>query len=244
MGRRLLGGRARHWREARFFDRGRTRRTKVAQPQRTTDGPAGGPERSDVAAALAEQRREIARDVHDGVAQELAFIVCQLQRLETSADDEPLVRELRAASRRALQEARLTIDDLRAPRDQPLAQLLESEVSSFEARFGVAVELHLDLRCEVDRDHRTAVLRIVGQALANAADHGAARRVSVRVRSHPSGVALSVADDGAGFAPAAVGAEPHGWGLLSMRERAEVLGGSFAIRSVPGHGTEVAVTLP
>lgn len=182
--------------------------------------------------------------MHDGVAQELAFIVGQLQRLETRAADAELVRELCAASRRALQEARLTIDDLRAPPDLPLAQLLEAEVGSFEARFGVAVELHLDLRCEVDRDHRTAVLRIVCQALANAADHGAARQVCVRVRSHPSGVTLSVADDGAGFAPAAVAAGPHGWGLLSMRERAEALGGSFAIRSVSGHGTEVAVTLP
>ncbi|MBB4663959.1 sensor histidine kinase [Conexibacter arvalis] len=238
MARRLLGGRARHAQGSRPDDRRPTRRrrpppTRAARRRR----------RDPVAAALAEQRREIARDVHDGVAQELAFIVFQLDRLPSRADDERALLELRAAARRALREARLTIDELRAARELPLSQLLEEEVSSFESRSGVAVDLRLELSCDVDRDRRIAVLRILGQALANAADHGAARRVRVHVHARDDRVALSVADDGAGFASAAA-AGSHGWGILSMRERAELLGGSFSVVSAPGRGTEVAVSLP
>lgn len=195
-----------------------------------------------VARALAAQRRQIARDVHDGVAQELAFIAGQLDRLSAQPADDDLLRELRAAAHRGLREARLTIDELRAARHVPLRELLDDEVASFSARTGVPVDLRLELDCDVGRERRIAVVRILGQALANAADHGAARRVRVHVRAHAAGIELSVADDGAGFAAASAGG--RGWGLLSMRERAELLGGSFTVDSVPGRGTEVAVSLP
>lgn len=199
-----------------------------------------------VDSALAEQRREIARDVHDGIAQELAFIAVQLRQLDRTSGDGDLVRELQAASRRALLEARLTIDVLRAPGEVSFAWLVEQAVRSFEARSGVAIELRLELDgCPPpDRERRTAVLRILGQALANAAEHGAARRVRVSLRAGPAGLSLRVSDDGAGFVPAAVGARPRGWGIVSMRERAELLGGSFTIDAAPGEGTEVAVVLP
>lgn len=197
---------------------------------------------AEVASALAAQRRQIARDVHDGLAQELAFIAGQLDRLAAQRADDDLLRELRAAAHRGLREARLTIDELRAARHVPLRELLGDEVASFTARTGVAVELRLELACDVDRDRRIALLRILAQALANAVDHGAARRVRVHVRAAAAGIELSVADDGTGFAAAAAGV--RGWGLLSMRERAELLGGSFSIDSVPGRGTEVAVSLP
>ncbi|MDO8212480.1 sensor histidine kinase [Conexibacter sp. CPCC 206217] len=203
-------------------------------------------ERERRSAALAEQRRAIARDVHDGLAQELAFIAAQLQRLDGAAPDPDLVRELRAASRRALIEARLTIDTLRAPSDVPLGTLVEQAVASFTARFGVAVELRLELAgaAASDRARRTAVLRILGQALANAVEHGTAERVRVCLRTCAGGLSLSVADDGRGFAPPVGAPAPRGWGLVSMRERAELLGGSFRVSARPGEGTEVAVVLP
>jgi signal transduction histidine kinase len=220
------------------------RRTRPA-PRRAAAGPRRR-ERARLAAALAEQRRAIARDVHDGLAQELAFIAAQLQRVDGVTHDADLVHELQAAARRALQEARLTIDTLRAPPDVPFARLVQQAVMSFEARFGIAVELQLEVASDVaaDPERRTAALRILGQALANAVEHGAAQRVHVCLRTVTEGLSLSVADDGAGFAPTAVVPAARGWGLVSMRERAELLGGSFSVYARPGRGTEVAVVLP
>lgn len=243
MARRVLGGQARCSSHSRVLNRPRTRRrrqTRPAPPRRLQERA----ERARLAAALTAQREAIARDVHDGIAQELAFIAGQLDRLDRGDDD--LARELRSAARRALHETRLTIEVLRAPPGVSFRHLVERAVATFEARFGVPVELRLELLDDIsaDRERCTAVLRILGQALVNAADHGTPRCVRVLLRASASGLTLNVADDGAAPAPAPATPAPRGWGLVSMRERAELLGGSFSIVTRPGVGAEVAVVLP
>lgn len=195
-----------------------------------------------LAAALTAQRHAIARDLHDGLAQELAFIAAQLPRLGRSGDDRRLLRELQVAAGRALLEARLAIDALHAAEAVPLAVALRRLAEAVRRRFGADVRLTLARGLAVDAPRRAALLRIAAQALANAVEHGGAGRVEVALeRAEGGAVRLRVADDGAGFDPAA---DAPGWGLVSMRERCELLGGRFAVASRPGHGTEVTAVLP
>ena len=189
----------------------------------------------------ATDRRRVARDVHDGLAQELAFIASHAQRLDRSGADAAIVRQLQAAAQRALLEARLTIELLRAPDDAPLDLLVKRTVASFQARFRVAVDLDLAGAPGVDAERRTAFLRILGQAMANAVEHGGASRMVVRLRECDGGVSLRVDDNGCGFDASRT---RSGWGLTGMRERAELLGGRFNISSRPGLGAAVEVGLP
>jgi signal transduction histidine kinase len=189
----------------------------------------------------ATDRRRVAREVHDGLAQELAFIASQAQRLDRTGGDAAIVRHIQAAAQRALLEVRLTIELLRAPDDAPLELLVKRAVASFEARFRVAVDLDLAGAPGVDAERRTAFLRILGQALANAVQHGGASRVVVRLRACEEGVTLRVEDNGRGFDASRTAS---GWGLTGMRERAELLGGRFSISSRPGLGAAVEVVLP
>jgi len=191
----------------------------------------------------ATDRRRVARDVHDGLAQELAFIATHAQRLDRTGADAAIVRQIQAAAQRALLEARLVIELLRASDDAPLEVLVKRAVAAFEARFRVTVDLDLDLAgaTGVDAERRTAFLRILGQALANAVEHGAASRVAVSLRACDDGVSLRVDDNGCGFDASRTSV---GWGLTGMRERAELLGGRFSISSRPGLGAAVEVVLP
>ena len=191
-----------------------------------------------------DERRRLARDMHDGLAQELAFIVTHSQRLGESGDDAATAAHLRAAAERALHDSRTTIAVLTAPDDAPLDRLIARTVETFRSRFGVEVDLDLDHEVVVDAERRNALLRILHEALTNAVRHGSAQRVQVRLTSGRGGPSLRIADDGAGFdVPAAVGAG-RGLGLMSMGERAELLGGGLNILSSPGAGTVVEVGLP
>jgi signal transduction histidine kinase len=192
-------------------------------------------------AALAE-RRSIARDVHDGLAQELVFIADRARRLERRGEDAAIVSQIEAAAQRGLLEARLTIEALRAPEGEPFARLLARAVDAFQARYPVSVELDVPPALALDAERGTELLRIAGEAIANAVAHGGAAHVRVRLRAHSDGrLSLRVTDDGAGFDAATV---PEGWGIAGMRERAALLGGRLHVHSHPGAGAVVGVTLP
>jgi signal transduction histidine kinase len=186
-------------------------------------------------------RRRVARDVHDGLAQELAFIASHAQRLDRTGADAALVGQIQAAAQRALQEARVTIELLRAPDDAPLELLVKQTVAAFQARFRVAVDLDLAGAPGVDAERCTAFLRILGQAMVNAVEHGGASRMAVRLRSCDGRLSLRVADNGCGFDTSHT---TSGWGIVGMRERAELLGGRFDVSSRPGLGATVEVVIP
>ena len=109
-------------------------------------------------------------------------------------------------------------------------------------RVGARVRLDLVPDLVVSAARREALIRITREAVSNAARHGRASTISVELASAPE-LRLRVSDDGVGFSPAAAGAA-HGFGLVSMRERAQALGGTFRVSSAPGRGTEVEVLLP
>lgn len=192
-----------------------------------------------------DERRRMARDMHDGLAQELAFIASHSQRLRHTGEDATTVAHLQSAAERALHDSRTTIAVLTAPEDVPLDRLVVRTVESFRSRFGADVELDLDHDLVVGAEGRNALLRILHEALINAVRHGSAQQILVRLTGDSNGgPTLRIADDGCGFdVPAAVSAG-KGLGLTSMQERAGILGGTLSIASRPGAGTVVEVGLP
>jgi signal transduction histidine kinase len=194
-------------------------------------------------AAVLEERRRIARNLHDGLAQELAFTATQARALGEGSVHPSRARLVAAAAERALDESRRAIAALTRPLDEPLevalAQCAEEVCGRFEAR----LELDLASDLAVDGDVREALLRILREAVANAVRHGQATSVVVRLRG-PSPIRLEVKDDGHGFDPTDLRHLSGRFGLVSMRERAEGLGGTFTLWSSPQQGTTVEVVLP
>jgi signal transduction histidine kinase len=194
-------------------------------------------------AAVLEDRRRMARDLHDGLAQELTYISAQTKRLAAHPEETRLLERISSAAGRALDEARLAIAALTRPVDEPFLQVLQRLTEEMCHRFDVKVVTALDPAAAVSADQAEALLRIIGEAIRNAVRHGGARRVEVTLTAEP--LALTIADDGRGFVLDGVdAAQRSGFGLISMRERAESVGGELAITSVPGEGTTVQVGWP
>ena len=190
--------------------------------------------------AVLEERGRIARDLHDGLVQELAFIGRNLYRLD---EQDRTVVQIKASAERALAESRRAIAALTRPLDEPLGHALAEAAHETAEREGTRIALDLSPGIEVDFERREALIRIACEAIANAARHGAAEIVRVEL-SNGRGVRLKVTDDGAGFDLDALSERPHrGFGLVSMRERALALGGEFHVTSAPGQGTTVEVIL-
>jgi signal transduction histidine kinase len=190
--------------------------------------------------AVLEERRRLARNLHDGLAQELAFLGRNLQRLD--AQDAVVIRA-KAASIRALAESRRAIAVLTQPLDEPLDVVLAAAAQDVAAREGGRIVLELDERVQVDVDRREALVRIACEAISNAVRHGRAPLVRVQL-ANGRRVRLRITDSGTGFDPEKTRRNGvGGYGLLSMRERAQSLGGEFRLVSAPGSGTEVEVLL-
>jgi signal transduction histidine kinase len=198
--------------------------------------------------AQEEERRSIARDLHDEMGQVVTAMTLDLQRAAAAAErdkkDDLIGRALHGAARllHSIHEVAARIrptllDDL------GLKDAVQSYLSDYERRTGIAVRTDLifgggDVPAGVSEN----VYRILQEALTNVAKHARATEVAVTLRVAGDHVVLTVRDNGVGFAPAAV--DGKRLGLLGMRERAELLNGTFAVKSEPGKGTEVQVTLP
>lgn len=189
--------------------------------------------------AVLEERRRLARDLHDGLAQELAYISRAATQLD-DADVDPEVQDrLKAAAQRALSESRQVIAALATPADGPMEGLLERVAYEAAARFGVDVDLDITSGARLDSARQEALIRITGEAVANAARHSGSERVRVILDWHHGRPHLLVIDRGVGFDP---GESPRGgFGLTSMRERAAAVGAHLRINSAPGAGTRVEV---
>ena len=186
--------------------------------------------------ATSEERRRVARDLHDGLAHELAFIASKARRSGAPSE----VKELSGAADRALDEARRAITVLSLSEPQSLVSALTQTAEDLGARLGVPVLVDLDEQVVVDVDVAEQLLRIAREGLTNAAVHGNPNFVTVTLRDETDRYRLVIADDGYGFDPDRV--DPTRFGLISMRERAASLGGTFAVDSSPGHGTRLEVT--
>lgn len=200
-------------------------------------------------AAVLDERRRVARDLHDGVAQELSFISSQMHWLlgeSTQNGGDGTFRRtsglIMEAVQRALDESRGAISALNRPLHEPLHLALAHTAEEVTGRLGAHLELELDDRIAVAPASEEALTRIMREAISNAVRHGHAGTVVVEL-SNGSGIRLRVSDDGKGFDPSQPQSKGS-YGLISMRERTEALGGTFKLSTQPGRGTSVEVRLP
>lgn len=197
--------------------------------------------------AIAERAR-LARELHDGIAQDLWTAKLELDRLGTEIGDAPelvavQLERVRGAIEAARSEAQDAVHALRAGFDAGLTlqEELPRRLDAFIARTGYPLDLELDDRVVLRGITTTETLRVLDEALHNVAKHADATRIRVRVVQDGTDVHLSIEDNGRGFTPS--DALP-GHGLLGMRERASLLGGHLEVRSSPGDGTHVELVVP
>jgi signal transduction histidine kinase len=189
--------------------------------------------------AVHRERRRIARELHDGIAQELAFIRSQAYRLRPEGDD-PASHIMKAAER-ALDESRHAIATLARPVNASLDVSVAQAAEEVAARDGIEVALHLEPGLQVSDAVHDALGRIVREAMGNAVRHGGADSVEVTL-ARSGQLQLVVEDNGAGLRDE----QPNGtgFGLVSMRERAEALGGTVALSCGSPRGARLEVRLP
>ena len=200
--------------------------------------------------AQEQERRRLAGDIHDGISQRLVSLWYHLLAAESAAsaaDPATVLRELGTAKElatAALDEARGAIGGLRPTLldDLGLGPSLESLARSIPVEEVIVDVEPVSLPSHVE----VALYRIAQEALQNVVKHAGATSVTVRLGRDSDGVRLSVSDDGKGFGNLSVeeAAERHAYGLVGIQERAELIGASLTVRSLPEKGTTVEVLVP
>lgn len=198
--------------------------------------------KADTDAADLRAREQMARELHDGLTQELGFIASQTSALASGRGDPALTDHIAMAAERARNEARRMIDALEGTARPPLRTVVLDTTVPVADRDGATVrmqgggDVHLDPRVSHE------VSQIAREATANAVRHGKARTVTIVADIDGPHLCLAVRDDGVGFDRGSV--HQRGFGLRSMEQRALQLGGALVIRSTPGIGSVVELTVP
>jgi two-component system sensor histidine kinase UhpB len=197
--------------------------------------------------AQEEERRRVARDLHDEVNQALTAILLRLEALgqDVPPDQRDDVREIKRLAAQAMDELLNLARQLRptALDDHGLITAIEAQVRGLGERNGIEARLRTEGDpASLDDEKQTVIYRIAQEALANAGRHAGAAHVDVALTAVESGARLRVADDGSGFDPAT--ARRGGLGLEGMAERARLVGGELDLRSAPGRGTEITLRVP
>jgi tetratricopeptide (TPR) repeat protein/two-component sensor histidine kinase len=198
-----------------------------------------------------EARRRIAREIHDDLSQRFATAAIELKVVRRDLPEEdPHRGELDAVAASLVELAndlRHLSHDLHPTllEGRGLAEALADHFAGVERRYGLPVRLSvLGAEKSFPPEISVGLFRIAQEALTNVIRHAAARSVQVTLKSAGGHLTLEVADDGAGFDPAAARGTTGGLGLASIDERARLLGGRCAITSAPGAGTRIEVAVP
>ena len=204
---------------------------------------------------VSTERRRIAQEIHDGLAQEMTGVVLALEGCQRAFEKDPTLLGPQLA--KAARDARATLADVR----QYMAALRQSEtgalnlpvtlgrlVDDLRRQTGLTVEMEeTGPQKELEPIVERAVIRIVGESLRNVAQHAGAQKAKVTLLYGPEGVVVTVEDDGKGFDVEATFSSAEGrghFGVVGMRERAEAAGGQLVVRSEAGHGTIVRASIP
>ncbi|HEX2109807.1 MAG TPA: GAF domain-containing sensor histidine kinase [Rubrobacteraceae bacterium] len=198
-----------------------------------------------------EERNRLARELHDTITQGLTATTLQIESADALLDVGSNAERARESLRRALsitqfnlEEARRSVLDLRAAplEGRSLSEALKALVNEWEAETGAATRFQaINGRRPLPPRVEVALYRICQEALTNVARHAEAERVTVRLIATTEQVQLIVEDDGRGF-DASEAVDRHG--LVGMNERTRMLGGTLDLRTRPGSGTRVQVTVP
>lgn len=202
---------------------------------------------------LTAERQRMARELHDTLAQGLAGLILQLEAVDShlasqhSTRAREIVQQAMARARATLADARRAIDDLRVEdlsKKGDLAQVVQEEISRFTAATGIPCSCDLDSLSTIPVALHEHALRAVTEGLTNVARHAQANQVWVSAEQCGGMLAIEVRDDGIGFEPATIAEKAGHYGLLGMRERARLAGGSLEIMSAPSVGTTIRLRLP
>jgi NarL family two-component system sensor histidine kinase YdfH len=201
---------------------------------------------------LAAERQRMARELHDTLAQGLAGLILQLEAVDAHLEHgrteraQTIIKQAMARARTSLGEARHAIDDLRA--DETLSRTLADAVRDEVERFTSATSIHCDLSLALPPTLpplvREQAYRAVAEGLSNIARHARARSVQLQLGTSNGCLTLLLRDDGVGFELPAVARRSGHYGLIGLRERARLAGGTFELTSTPGQGTEICLHLP
>ncbi|MBI1395285.1 MAG: HAMP domain-containing protein [Betaproteobacteria bacterium] len=202
--------------------------------------------------AVSEERNLIARELHDSIAQSLAFLNLQTQMLGESIERGDLggareeVAQIRAGVRESYDDVRELLVHFRSRiESEGLSSGLKRTLSRFEEQTGIVVSWNEEGQyVDPPAESQGQILHVVQEALSNIRKHARARHVDVLMRRGPM-YQFTVRDDGVGFAVDSAGRDTQGHvGLQIMRERAVRIGGTLHVSSIPGAGTEVTLSLP
>ncbi len=202
---------------------------------------------SEAERATLEERTRLARELHDGLAQDLWFAKLKHERLVPHVPDEhrALATEVTQAIDAAIAEAKQAVVTMRAAdeRERPLEELITRTVDDFAGRSGVRADLAVaDLPAVLEPRTQVEVLRILQEALTNVRKHADATVVRVNAEVADGNMRLTVIDNGRGFRPDETSGE--GLGVQGMKERARLMGGDLIVSSEPSGGTAVHLDVP
>lgn len=201
--------------------------------------------------AVMEERARIAREMHDSLAQILGYLGVEMQALEAMVrQNDPAeviaeIRNVRENVKLAQQDVRENILSLRTTLSTEAGVI--TALDEYIQEFGIQTSIRAQLCCDFSGPLRlspiaeTQMVRIIQEALTNVRKHARAENVQIHLTKSTSCLLVTVADDGAGFESAP--AKGH-YGLITMRERAESVGGGLTVTSFPGEGTQVELWLP
>ena len=203
--------------------------------------------------AVAEERVRIARELHDGMAQVLAYVNTKAQAVRAYLEKDKIeqatqqLEQLASAARDVYTDAREGIMALRTQvgPERPLGEALAEYVQRWQTQSGIIARLEIEDKLELSPTIELQLLRIIQEALANVRKHSGASVVRVHLKPAAGRLVATIEDDGSGFDPTirSRAAFPR-FGLAIMRERAESIGGSLEIDSAPGGGTRVKIRVP
>ncbi len=203
--------------------------------------------------AVAEERVRIAREMHDGLAQVLAYVNAKAQAvkafLEKGRNEEAQAQldQLAVAAREVLADVREGILALRTQTgpDRGLGETVDAFIRRWEAQSGIEGEVAYDPDLRLSPTAELQLLRIIQEALSNVRKHSGASSARVELKQVDGLLLIDVEDDGAGFDPEAshAGESPR-FGLAIMRERVASIGGTIGFHSTPGEGVRVHVEVP
>lgn len=200
-----------------------------------------------VVAAQEEERRRLALELHDETGQALTSILLGLKAIgtaKTKQEAEQAEADVRSLVVQALQDVRALAVELRpsALDDFGLAAAVERLAQTFEERSGIETTAQATLEGRLPPEVETVLYRVVQEALSNVVKHAEADHVSIVISQRDGRVAATIDDDGRGFAES--GVREEALGLLGMRERLALVGGTLQIESTPGAGTTIAAQVP
>ncbi len=203
--------------------------------------------------AVAQERLRIAHEMHDGIAQVLGYVNTKVQaateylRREKTEEGLAQLRELAAAAREAYSDVREAIVDLRTLPEpaRSFEDVLREYVDRWKEQSEISTQLVVDGDLVMPSGIELQLVRIIQESLANVRKHAKATTARIEVRRRSGRLLLTVSDDGVGFPQAGRSRSvfPR-FGLSTMRERAESIGGAFSVDSTPGAGTVVKVEVP